>query len=276
MEGFVAYAPPRRRSPGWSASHAGRARAGDEGARGSRTACRSIRVTWGEIVGAGGKVGLAAGDIEALARRCRYPRGSRSVGSLRCPVVRSRPARPPTCMASRAAALLPLALAPASRPRRTPPCRSTSCALPAGFRIELVTDAVPNARQMALGRSADGKSVVYVGSAQRGQGLRRPDTRRGRAGPCAPSPPACRCRRASPTATAPLRRRGLADPALRRHRRQARRSRRRRWSSPTAFRRRRTTAGSSSPSVPTASSTCRSARRATSASRASATASSSA
>ena len=26
-------------------------------------------VTWGEIVAAGGKVGLAAGDIEALARR---------------------------------------------------------------------------------------------------------------------------------------------------------------------------------------------------------------
>ena len=36
--------------------------------------------------------------------------------------------------------------------------------MPAGFQIELVTDAVPNARQMALGRSADGKSTVYVGS----------------------------------------------------------------------------------------------------------------
>jgi hypothetical protein len=28
--------------------------------------------------------------------------------------------------------------------------------LPPGFRVELVTDAVPNARQMALGRSGDG------------------------------------------------------------------------------------------------------------------------
>ena len=41
--------------------------------------------------------------------------------------------------------------------------------LPTGFRIELVTDAVPNARQMALGRSADGKSMVYVGSRSAGK-----------------------------------------------------------------------------------------------------------
>ena len=41
--------------------------------------------------------------------------------------------------------------------------------LPPGFRIELVTDAVPNARQMALGRSADGKSTVYVGSRSAGK-----------------------------------------------------------------------------------------------------------
>jgi len=41
--------------------------------------------------------------------------------------------------------------------------------LPPGFRIELLTDAVPNARQMALGRSADGKSVVYVGSRSAGK-----------------------------------------------------------------------------------------------------------
>ena len=41
--------------------------------------------------------------------------------------------------------------------------------LPTGFRVELVTDAVPNARQMALGRSADGKSMVYVGSRSAGK-----------------------------------------------------------------------------------------------------------
>ena len=40
---------------------------------------------------------------------------------------------------------------------------------PPGFRIELVTDAVPNARQMALGRRADGKSTVYVGSRSAGK-----------------------------------------------------------------------------------------------------------
>lgn len=36
--------------------------------------------------------------------------------------------------------------------------------LPPGFKIELLTDAVPNARQMALGRYADGRGVLYVGS----------------------------------------------------------------------------------------------------------------
>lgn len=41
--------------------------------------------------------------------------------------------------------------------------------LPPGFRIELVTDAVPNARQMALGRWADGKGTVYVGSMRAGK-----------------------------------------------------------------------------------------------------------
>jgi glucose/arabinose dehydrogenase len=39
---------------------------------------------------------------------------------------------------------------------------------PPGFRIELLTDAVPNARQMALGRNGEGKGVVYVGSAGAG------------------------------------------------------------------------------------------------------------
>ena len=40
---------------------------------------------------------------------------------------------------------------------------------PPGFRIELVTDAVPNARAMALGRFADGKGVLYVGSMRAGK-----------------------------------------------------------------------------------------------------------
>jgi len=39
---------------------------------------------------------------------------------------------------------------------------------PAGFRVEVLTDAVPNARQMALGRNGDGKGIVYVGSAGAG------------------------------------------------------------------------------------------------------------
>jgi glucose/arabinose dehydrogenase len=39
---------------------------------------------------------------------------------------------------------------------------------PSGFRIELLTDAVPNARAMALGRFADGRGVVYVGSMRDG------------------------------------------------------------------------------------------------------------
>jgi glucose/arabinose dehydrogenase len=41
--------------------------------------------------------------------------------------------------------------------------------LPPGFRAELVTDSVPNARQMALGRSGDGKATVYVGSRSAGK-----------------------------------------------------------------------------------------------------------
>ena len=41
--------------------------------------------------------------------------------------------------------------------------------LPDGFRVELLTDTVPNARQMTLGRSGDGKGIVYVGSASAGK-----------------------------------------------------------------------------------------------------------
>ena len=41
--------------------------------------------------------------------------------------------------------------------------------VPAGFRVELVTDAVPDARQMALGRSDAAQAIVYVGSASAGK-----------------------------------------------------------------------------------------------------------
>jgi len=41
--------------------------------------------------------------------------------------------------------------------------------VPDGFRVELLTDAVPNARQMTLGRSAEGQGIVYVGSASAGK-----------------------------------------------------------------------------------------------------------
>jgi glucose/arabinose dehydrogenase len=54
--------------------------------------------------------------------------------------------------------------------------------LPAGFRIEVLTDAVPNARQMALGRNAEGKSVVYVGSRSAGK-VYAFEVDRGQAGP---------------------------------------------------------------------------------------------
>lgn len=42
--------------------------------------------------------------------------------------------------------------------------------VPPGFRITLLTDAVPNARAMALGgRTADGDTIVYVGSVSAGK-----------------------------------------------------------------------------------------------------------
>ena len=41
--------------------------------------------------------------------------------------------------------------------------------VPDGFRIELLTDAVPNARALALGRFDGGKGVVYVGSMGEGK-----------------------------------------------------------------------------------------------------------
>ena len=41
--------------------------------------------------------------------------------------------------------------------------------VPPGFQIELLTDAVPNARAMTLGRYADGKGVLFVGSMGEGK-----------------------------------------------------------------------------------------------------------
>jgi glucose/arabinose dehydrogenase len=41
--------------------------------------------------------------------------------------------------------------------------------VPPGFRVELVSDAVPNARAMTLGPSGNGRSIVYVGSMQAGK-----------------------------------------------------------------------------------------------------------
>ena len=41
--------------------------------------------------------------------------------------------------------------------------------VPKGFQIELLTDAVPNARAMTLGRYADGNGVLYVGSMGEGK-----------------------------------------------------------------------------------------------------------
>lgn len=41
--------------------------------------------------------------------------------------------------------------------------------LPPGFQIEVLTDAVPTARQMALGTFKDGKGVLYVGSMGEGK-----------------------------------------------------------------------------------------------------------
>lgn len=41
--------------------------------------------------------------------------------------------------------------------------------VPAGFVVELLTDQVPSARAMALGRYADGKGVLYVGSTGAGK-----------------------------------------------------------------------------------------------------------
>ncbi len=41
--------------------------------------------------------------------------------------------------------------------------------LPPGFRIEMLTDRVPNAREMTLGRFQSGKGVLFVGSGRAGK-----------------------------------------------------------------------------------------------------------
>ena len=41
--------------------------------------------------------------------------------------------------------------------------------VPPGFKIEVLTDAVPNARQMAIGGNVDGRTVLYVGSMKAGK-----------------------------------------------------------------------------------------------------------
>jgi len=43
---------------------------------------------------------------------------------------------------------------------------------PPGFRVELLTDAVPNARQMTLGRSGDGKGTIRLWDADLAMPLR--------------------------------------------------------------------------------------------------------
>jgi glucose/arabinose dehydrogenase len=57
-----------------------------------------------------------------------------------------------------------------SAPAAPPPApQIEKLRVPAGFRVELVSDAVPNARQMALGRHDAAQAVVYVGSASAGK-----------------------------------------------------------------------------------------------------------
>ncbi|MGH8796185.1 MAG: hypothetical protein ACREXI_03945, partial [Caldimonas sp.] len=53
--------------------------------------------------------------------------------------------------------------------------------VPPGFHVELLTDAVPNARAMALGRHDGARGVVYVGSMRAGK-VYAVEFDRGRAG----------------------------------------------------------------------------------------------
>ena len=91
------------------------------------------------------------------------------------------PGRRPARRAAGAGALLALVLGAGSALQAQAAVQIDKLRLPAGFRIEVLTDAVPNARQMALGRSAEGKSVVYVGSRSAGK-VYAFEIERGRAG----------------------------------------------------------------------------------------------
>ena len=85
----------------------------------------------------------------------------------------SLPAAPPRRPRSRSALIATLftllLVAAAMPPARAAGIRLDTLRVPAGFHVELLTDAVPNARQMALGRGADGKGVLYVGSRSEGK-----------------------------------------------------------------------------------------------------------
>jgi glucose/arabinose dehydrogenase len=77
--------------------------------------------------------------------------------------------RPRSVSALGAALCLFLLVAGVVSPARASGVRLDTLRVPAGFHVALLTDAVPNARQMALGRGADGKSVLYVGSRSEGK-----------------------------------------------------------------------------------------------------------
>ena len=107
--------------------------------------------------------------------------------------------------------------------------------LPPGFRIELVTDAVPNARQMALGRSADGRSTSTSAAAARARSTPFADRGRARRRRCAPSRAACEMPSGvawrDGASTSPRSRGSCASTAST----TGSPSRRRRWSSATSF-----------------------------------------
>jgi glucose/arabinose dehydrogenase len=93
------------------------------------------------------------------------------------------PPRRPQVRPALTAALLSLALvAGVSAPARAAGVQLDTLRVAPGFRISLVTDAVPNARQMALGRGVDGKSVLYVGSRSEGK-VYAVELQGGKAGP---------------------------------------------------------------------------------------------
>jgi glucose/arabinose dehydrogenase len=85
--------------------------------------------------------------VKETNRRLRNPAG--------------RQPRPSRAIAALAAALATVAAAAA------PPIDRLR--VPEGFRVELLTDAVPSARQMALGRHDASQGIVYVGSANEGK-----------------------------------------------------------------------------------------------------------